>query len=109
MLPYTFDLSLYHQIKNKDLIDHILRVGKVFYTKIKVSWRVWQTISSISFKMFCRAFYYARRRTRLDNLLKSRWSDTFVGAGVLVNKNVADHALIVGNPAKQIEWVREYI
>ena len=34
MLPYIFDLSLFHQIKHKDLIDHILRVGKVFYAKI---------------------------------------------------------------------------
>jgi UDP-2-acetamido-3-amino-2,3-dideoxy-glucuronate N-acetyltransferase len=28
----------------------------------------------------------------------------FVGAGALVNKNVPDHALVVGNPAKQIGW-----
>jgi hypothetical protein len=26
-----FDLSIYHHIKQNDLIDHILRVGKVFY------------------------------------------------------------------------------
>ncbi len=31
----------------------------------------------------------------------------FVGAGALVNKNVPDHALVVGNPAKQIGWVCE--
>jgi UDP-2-acetamido-3-amino-2,3-dideoxy-glucuronate N-acetyltransferase len=30
---------------------------------------------------------------------------SFVGAGAVVNKNVADHALVVGNPAKQIGWV----
>ena len=30
---YTFDLSLYHHIKQPDLIDHIQRVGKVFYSK----------------------------------------------------------------------------
>ena len=29
----------------------------------------------------------------------------FIGAGSLVNKNVPDHALVVGNPAKQIGWV----
>ena len=29
----------------------------------------------------------------------------FVGAGAVVNKNVPDHALVVGNPAKQIGWV----
>lgn len=29
----------------------------------------------------------------------------FVGAGALVNKHVPDHALVVGNPARQIGWV----
>ena len=33
LLPYSFDLSLYHHIKQPDLIDHIQRVGKVFYSK----------------------------------------------------------------------------
>ena len=31
MLPYTFDMSLYNDISNPDLIDHINRVGMVFY------------------------------------------------------------------------------
>jgi uncharacterized protein len=31
LLPYTFDLSIYNHIKQPDLIDHIVRVGKVFY------------------------------------------------------------------------------
>jgi UDP-2-acetamido-3-amino-2,3-dideoxy-glucuronate N-acetyltransferase len=31
----------------------------------------------------------------------------FVGAGSLVNKNVPDHALVVGNPAGQIGWACE--
>ena len=31
----------------------------------------------------------------------------FIGAGAVVNKNVADHSLVVGNPAKQIGWVCE--
>lgn len=31
LLPYTIDLSLYHQIGNADLIEHIDRVGKEFY------------------------------------------------------------------------------
>lgn len=31
----------------------------------------------------------------------------FVGAGTVVNKNVKNHALVVGNPAKQIGWVCE--
>jgi UDP-2-acetamido-3-amino-2,3-dideoxy-glucuronate N-acetyltransferase len=29
----------------------------------------------------------------------------FIGAGAVVNRNVPDHALYVGNPAKQIGWV----
>jgi UDP-2-acetamido-3-amino-2,3-dideoxy-glucuronate N-acetyltransferase len=28
----------------------------------------------------------------------------FIGAGAVVNKNVPDHALVVGNPAKQVGW-----
>ena len=31
LLPYTFDLSIYPHIKNPDLIEHIERVGKIFY------------------------------------------------------------------------------
>lgn len=31
LLPYTFDLSIYDHIENPDLVDHIRRVGKVFY------------------------------------------------------------------------------
>jgi UDP-2-acetamido-3-amino-2,3-dideoxy-glucuronate N-acetyltransferase len=31
----------------------------------------------------------------------------FIGAGALANKNVPDHALVVGNPAKQIGWACE--
>jgi predicted nucleotidyltransferase len=33
LLPYTIDLSIYQQIGNIDLIDHIERVGVVFYKK----------------------------------------------------------------------------
>ena len=33
LLPYTFDLSIYHHINNPDLTDHIKRVGKIFYSK----------------------------------------------------------------------------
>jgi type I restriction enzyme S subunit len=32
-LPYTFDISIFTQIDNDDLIKHILRVGKTFYFK----------------------------------------------------------------------------
>lgn len=34
MLPYSFDLSLFSQIDNPDLTEHIQRVGLVFYEKI---------------------------------------------------------------------------
>lgn len=33
MLPYKIDLSLYHQIENHDLKEHIKRVGRCFYSK----------------------------------------------------------------------------
>lgn len=32
MLPYKVDLSLQHEIDNASLIEHINRVGKVFYS-----------------------------------------------------------------------------
>ncbi len=32
MLPYKFDLSLYNHIDNKQLLEHISRVGNVFYS-----------------------------------------------------------------------------
>lgn len=31
LLPYTFDLSIFVHINNDDMIDHIERVGEVFY------------------------------------------------------------------------------
>src|SRR5690348_10460299 len=30
-LPYTFDLSIFEKIEAQELIEHVLRVGKVFY------------------------------------------------------------------------------
>lgn len=35
LLPYKIDLSLYHKIENENLIDHIKRIGLVFYEKQK--------------------------------------------------------------------------
>src|SRR5690242_13332374 len=32
-LPYTFDLSVFEKISDTDLIDHINRIGKVFFQK----------------------------------------------------------------------------
>lgn len=36
-LPYTFDVSIHNQLTNVDLIDHIERVGKVFYARADLS------------------------------------------------------------------------
>ena len=33
MLPYTFDSSIFKDISNPDLVEHINRVGKVLYEK----------------------------------------------------------------------------
>jgi predicted nucleotidyltransferase len=33
LLPYKIDLSVLHRIENSDLVDHINRVGKCFYTQ----------------------------------------------------------------------------
>ena len=33
LLPYAIDLSIYHQIDNSSLLDHIARIGKVIYSK----------------------------------------------------------------------------
>ena len=33
LLPYKFDISIFDQIENPELIDHINRAGKVFYQK----------------------------------------------------------------------------
>ena len=32
----------------------------------------------------------------------------FIGAGAVITKEVLDHALVVGNPAKQIGWMSEF-
>jgi predicted nucleotidyltransferase len=31
LTPYQFDVSIFAQIENNDLLDHIKRMGKVFY------------------------------------------------------------------------------
>ncbi|ACM21633.1 nucleotidyltransferase [Geotalea daltonii FRC-32] len=33
LLPYKIDLSLFHKITNPNLVEHIRRVGKVFYER----------------------------------------------------------------------------
>ena len=32
LLPYKFDISVFNQIVNKDLIEHINQVGKIIYS-----------------------------------------------------------------------------
>ena len=34
LLPYKIDLSLLHKIQDPDLIDHIKRIGAIFYRKL---------------------------------------------------------------------------
>lgn len=33
LLPYFFDISIFTQIDNEDLVDQIKRVGQVFYER----------------------------------------------------------------------------
>lgn len=33
LLPYKIDISIYNQISNIDLVNHIDRVGQLFYSK----------------------------------------------------------------------------
>ena len=37
LLPYSFDFSLYQEIDNPDLLDHIKRVGIVFYSRVDLA------------------------------------------------------------------------
>jgi predicted nucleotidyltransferase len=32
-IPYVVDLSVFHELKHVDLLDHIARVGQVFYSR----------------------------------------------------------------------------
>lgn len=36
LLPYTFDLSIFEDIDNAELRDHILRVGQTFFRRVPV-------------------------------------------------------------------------
>ena len=37
LLPFKFDISIYNKISNSDLLGHIDRVGKEFYTRTPAS------------------------------------------------------------------------
>jgi predicted nucleotidyltransferase len=36
LLPYTFDLSIFNHISNPEFLDHIERIGQVFYCRCNV-------------------------------------------------------------------------
>lgn len=36
LLPYKFDISLFHQIDNPQMIEHIKRVGVLFYPESSI-------------------------------------------------------------------------
>jgi predicted nucleotidyltransferase len=40
LLPYTFDISIYHQISNAELLDHINRKGVLFYRNAALDGRL---------------------------------------------------------------------
>jgi len=37
LLPYKIDISIFHKIENPDLVEHINRVGVVFYKKPEIN------------------------------------------------------------------------
>lgn len=37
LLPYSIDLSCYQQIENPNLLEHINRIGQIFYQKAGVA------------------------------------------------------------------------
>lgn len=37
LLPYKFDISIYHTINSTELLDHINRVGQLFFKKEKAN------------------------------------------------------------------------
>jgi len=42
-------------------------------------------------------------KSNVLSIINGRYA--FIGAGAVVTKNVPDHALMAGNPAKQIGWM----
>lgn len=37
LLPYTFDLSIFHLVTDRDVIEQINRIGKILYSKTELS------------------------------------------------------------------------
>jgi predicted nucleotidyltransferase len=52
LLPYTIDLSIFHDISDPDVIEHIERLGVIFYLRDDPQFKV-----SKEDKMLNRAFY----------------------------------------------------
>lgn len=36
-IPYLFDISIYNELQSESLIDHINRVGKIFYQRTEIN------------------------------------------------------------------------
>ncbi len=51
LIPYTVDLSIYHHIDDRDLLEHINRVGVVFYqaSKVRIRTADENTLAKVSF------------------------------------------------------------
>ena len=41
-LPYQFDISIFNQLKDSDFVEHVLRVGKIFYRKENNTRKGWK-------------------------------------------------------------------
>lgn len=44
MLPYSFDLTVMENVKNKDLIEHIDRAGLLFYAAVRETTEQWDDV-----------------------------------------------------------------
>ncbi|WP_438965229.1 nucleotidyltransferase domain-containing protein [Flavobacterium sp.] len=36
-IPYLFDISIYNELQSESLIEHVNRVGKIFYQKTEIN------------------------------------------------------------------------
>jgi len=45
LLPYIFDLSVFHQISNQELLEHIDRVGVIVYDQAASDWGKWKSMT----------------------------------------------------------------
>jgi len=54
LLPYKLDLTVFQKIQNQDLIDHINRVGILFYTKFSLAQRHKEKITHCTLVPLCK-------------------------------------------------------